>query len=246
MLYYKAWLESRVRFLAAAAVLSLYCVSFVQQSRINFPSAFEPGLLYTKYVWRGIYDGLDVIVFVIVAALLGLGGLEQEREAGSAGFTLALPVSRAQLLWPRIVVAMFEMIALAAIPLVVVPWISASLGREYPVVHALRFAVLFAVTGTLWVSAGALVSVAVSSSHAAMVASVITPAVCAAVFSGTALRAHPALNPFNVMNGARLPFVNPVTALADGALPWTALLSFMLVSAILLAASAFGTSRRDF
>src|SRR5262249_19299677 len=137
MLYYKAWLESRVRFLAAGAVLSLYCLTFVQRARIDFPPVLEPMLPYTAHVWRGIYHGLVAIVFVVMAGLLGLGGLERERESGSCAFTLALPVNRLQLLWPRVVVAMFEMATLTVIPLIVVPWASASIGREYPAIHAI-------------------------------------------------------------------------------------------------------------
>jgi ABC-type transport system involved in multi-copper enzyme maturation permease subunit len=245
MLVYKAWLESRVRFVAAAVVLSLYCLTFVQRARLDFPPVREPSLTYTAHVWRGIYNGFDAVVFVIVAVILGLGGLEREREAGCVGFTLALPVTRTQLLWPRVTVAMLEMAALAAIPLVVVPWASSNIGREYPFIHAARFAMLFATTGTLWVSAGVLVSVATSGSSS-IVASLLVPAICAAVFTGSALRGHPVLSPFNVMNGARLPFLNRVTALADGALPWTVLLSFVVISAVLLGTASSLARRRDF
>jgi ABC-type transport system involved in multi-copper enzyme maturation permease subunit len=245
MLYYKAWLESRVRFLAAGAVLSLYCVTFVQRARLDFPPALEPTLPYTAHVWRGIYNGLDMVVFIIMAALLGLGGLERERELGTDGFTLALPVDRAQLLWPRVAVAMFEMAALAAIPLVVVPWTSATIGRAYPAADAARFAILFATTGTLWVSAGVLVSVAVPGSYASMAASLLALATSAAVFSGT-LRAHPSLSPFNVMNGARLSLLDRSTDLFIAPLPWIALAAFLLVSATLLAGASAISRRRDF
>jgi hypothetical protein len=246
MLYYKAWLESRVRFLAAGAVLSLHCLTFIQRARIDFPPALEPMLPFTAHVWRGIYNGLDMAVFVVMAALLGLGGLERERELGSASFTLALPVDRVQLLWPRVAVAILEMAALAAIPLVVVPWTSASIGRAYPVAQAVRFAVLFAVTGSLWVSAGVLCSVTIGATHANIVAAVLTPAVCAALFAGTALRQHPALNPFNVMNGSRLPFLDRATDLLTAPLPCTTLAAFLLISAVLLAAATATAGRRDF
>jgi ABC-2 type transport system permease protein len=246
MLYYKAWLESRVRFLAAGAILSLYCLTFIQRARLDFPPVLEPTLQYTVHVWRGIYNGLDAAVFVVMSGLLGLGGLERERESGSCAFTLALPVTRLQLLWPRVAVAMFEMAALAAIPLVVVPWASASIGHEYPIVHAARFAVLFAITGALWTAAGVLVSVAVSGAYSSIVASLLAPAICGAAFSSTALRGHPVLSPLNVMNGSHLSFLDTTTALADGSLPWPALASFALVSAGVLVASLYVTSRRDF
>jgi ABC-type transport system involved in multi-copper enzyme maturation permease subunit len=246
VLYYKAWLESRVRFLAAGAVVSLYCFTFVQRARIDFPPALEPMLPYTAHVWRGIYNGLVAVVFVVMAGLLGLGGLERERETRSCAFTLTLPVSRFRLLWPRVVVAMVEMALLTAIPLVVVPWASASIGREYPVIHAIRFAVLFAITGTVWVSAGVLASIALSGAYVSLAASLLAPAICAAVFSGTALSAHPLLSPLNVMNGSRLPFLNRVTALADGPLPWAALFSCAFISAVLLGVASALAYRRDF
>src|SRR5882672_4152461 len=156
MLFYKAWLESRVRFLAGGVVLTAYCTSFVRQARINFPPVLEPTLPYSAYIWRGVYDGLDTLVFVLVAVMLGLGGLERERGAGTAGFTLGLPVTRMQLLWPRIAVAALEVAALAAVPLAVVPWLSAGIGRPYSFAQALPFALLFAVTGTVWASVGFL------------------------------------------------------------------------------------------
>jgi len=246
MLYYKAWLESRMRFLAAATVLSLYCVTFIREARVNFPPVFEPRLPFTAYVWRGIYDGVDTLVFILFAAMLGLGGLERERELGSDGFTLALPVTRSQLLVPRVAVAMIEMIALAAIPVVVVPWASASIGRSYPVEHAVRFALLFAVTGGLWVSAGVLSSVLLTGVYTSLVASVLTPAAFAAVAATSAARRHPAVSPFNVMNGARLPIVNRVTALANGPLPWASLCAFIAISAVLLGAAFAVSRRRDF
>jgi ABC-2 type transport system permease protein len=246
MLYYKAWLESRVRFLAAGALLSLYCLTFVQRARLDFPPILEPMLPYTAHVWRGIYNGLDAVVFVVMSGVLGLGGLERERELGSSAFTLALPVSRLQLLWPRVAVAMLEMAVLTAIPLVVVPWASASIGREYPLVHAVRFATLFAITGTLWVAAGVLASIALSGTYASLAATLLAPAICAAVFSSTALRSRPVLSPLNVMNGSRLPFLNRVTALADGSLPWTALLSFVVASVVLVGIASALACQRDF
>ena len=246
MLYYKAWLESRARFLAGAGVLSAYCLTFIQQARVSFPPVVEPALPYTAYVWRGVYDGPDLPVFVIVAAILGLGGLERERESGSHPFTLALPVTRSQLLWPRIAIAMCELITLAAIPLIVVPLASARIGHSYPVGHAARFALLYAATGALWLSASVLASVAFTGMYTSIVASIMTPGLCAAVFAGTALRHQPSLNPFNVMNGSRLPYLDRATDLIVGAMPWTTLMWLALISSALLGAAAAVAYRRDF
>jgi ABC-2 type transport system permease protein len=246
MLFYKAWLESRVRFLSSAAVLSSYCFSFVRQARFNFPPVLEPSLPYSAYVWRGIYNGLDTLLFVIVAVLLGLGGLERERAAGAAGFTLSLPVTRLQLLVPRAMVAVLETALLAAIPLAVVPWTSVGIGRPYPFEQAAPFAFLFAVTGAVWACLGFLWSVTLSGEHTAAVAGILTPILYAAVCAGTILRRYPALNLFNLMNGSRLPFLDERTAVVTGPLPWTMLGAVVLVGAGLVAAAALVTTRRDF
>jgi hypothetical protein len=132
------------------------------------------------------------------------------------------------------------------IPLIVVPWASASIGREYPVVDAVRFAVLFAITGTLWVSAGVLVSIAVSGTYSSLAASLLAPAICAAVFSSTDLQAHPVFSPLNVMNGSRLPFLDRSTNLLVGPLPWPTLAAFVLVSAGLLAIATAASRQREF
>lgn len=246
MLIYKAWRESRVRFLAAGVVLSAYCISFVRQARYNFPPVLEPALPYSAYVWRGIYNGLDTLVFVLVGVMLGLGGLERERGAGTAGFTLALPVTRLQLLLPRFVVAVLEIVLLAAIPLVVVPGSSAGIGRPYSFAQALPFALLFAVTGTVWVTVGSLWSTGCAGDHTGTIASILTPIVYAGAIGGTDLRHHPALNLFNVMNGSRLPFLDPTTSLITGPLPWMMLGVFLLTCTGLFGVSALITARRDF
>jgi ABC-2 type transport system permease protein len=246
MLFYKAWLETRVRFLASFLVLSAYCVSFVRGARYGFPPIFEPALPYSAYVWRGVYNGMDMLVFVLVAVLLGLGGIERERASGTAGFTLALPVTRLRLLAPRAMVAMLQMVVLALIPLVVVPWMSAAIGRSYSFADALPFALLFAVTGTVWVAVGLFWSAMVPGEHTSTIASVLTPALYAAALAAPALRRHPSLSLFNVMNGSRLDFLDAATSLVVGPLPWPGLGAVVLFAAALACLAAVVTARRDF
>jgi len=245
-LFYKAWLESRVRFLASAGVLAAYCISFVQQARLNFPPVFEPRLPYTVYIWRGVYNGIDTLLFVVVALVLGLGGLQRERAAGTADFTLALPLTRIRLLLPRAAVAMGEVAALAIIPAIVVPWMSSRIGHVYPVADAIRFAALFVATGAVWVSAGIFWSTVTSAELTGAVAAILTPVVYVATVSSTALRRWPAANIFNVMNGAHLPYLDPATSLFTGRFPWGAALVLTLVAAGLVAASAAAATRSDF
>ncbi len=245
-LFYKAWLESRVRFFASAGVLAAYCVSFVHDARNNFPPVLDPALPYTAYVWRGVYDGIDTLLFVVVALMLGLGGLQRERAAATAEFTLALPSTRIRLLLPRAAVALGEVAVLAIIPAIVVPWMSSRIGHAYPVADAVRFAGLFIATGAVWVSAGIFWSTVTTAELTGAVAAILTPAMYAAAVTGTGIRRWPVANIFYVMNGAHLPYVDSATRLFTGGVPWPAMFVLAMVAAALLAASAVALARSDF
>jgi len=125
MLAYKAWCESRVRFLVSAAALAWFCGLFV---------IFRPGvrdaseLSYVEFIAGKIYGGGIRQLFVIFVLVLGLGGLLQERARGSAGFTLSLPVTRTRLLAVRAGVGLAEMAALALMPALILAVLS-------PMVH---------------------------------------------------------------------------------------------------------------
>jgi ABC-2 type transport system permease protein len=246
MLWYKAWLESRVRFLASAIVLALYCVSFVEQARVNFPPIFEPGLPYSAFVWRGIYNGIDSLFFVAMALLLGWGGLQRERASGTVAFTLALPVTRLEVLRSRATVAIVETMALAAIPALTVPWLSERIGHPYSAAQAMRFAALFAAAGAVWSSVGLLWSTLLAGEHGAIVASLATPVLYAVVMRSAWVRQWPAANIFNVMNGARLGWLDARTSLLVARFPWPAVLALAGVAAGLLVTAAAAEARDDF
>src|SRR5687768_5860783 len=121
MLWYKAWRESRARFVLGATVLSLYCISFVRGAQHSFPPIYEPNMPYSVFVWHGIYRGPVVAIFVMLALALGLGGLQRERSAGTAAFTLSLPVSRISLVGGRALMALGQVNVLAIVPAIWVP-----------------------------------------------------------------------------------------------------------------------------
>jgi ABC-2 type transport system permease protein len=101
MLFYKAWCESRIRFLMCAAAVALLCVTLVVRALTQFPVPQNPNILYTAFVWAiafaGPVVGGNAIGFTYMALLLGLGGLQRERAARTAVFTLGLPLTRSRL-----------------------------------------------------------------------------------------------------------------------------------------------------
>src|ERR1700736_2924472 len=92
-------------------------------------------MTYIAYIWKSVYNSLGRDIFVILSIILGSGGLLQERAHGTAGFTLALPVSRRSIVYTRAVIGYLAVLAIAAVPIVVVPVASHYIGQQYPVVQ---------------------------------------------------------------------------------------------------------------
>src|SRR5215470_11300062 len=133
MLWYKAWRESRSRFCLAVAVVTVYCLTVLVRARTAFPPPEAPHLPYSAFVWGEFYAPFKAVAFSFIALVLGLGGLQRERGAGTAPFTLALPVVRGQIVATRALVGLAELIGVALIPVLVVPGLSPMLAHQsYP------------------------------------------------------------------------------------------------------------------
>src|SRR5262245_47465636 len=140
MLWYKAWRESRVRFLLSAAVMIFLCLSLMNRARTGFPPAERPDLPYSAWVWANIYGNLNPTVFVILVMIIGLGGLQRERPVGTAPFTLTLPVTRVRLVFVRAAMGLIQVAVLSLIPVMLVPMLSPLIARQsYPVSQSLQF-----------------------------------------------------------------------------------------------------------
>jgi ABC-2 type transport system permease protein len=246
VLWWKAWRESRARFLSGAVILALYCVSAVTRARLDFPPRYEPSLPYTTFVWRNIYDGPDALMVVIVTLVLGLGGLMRERASGTAPFTLALPVSRSALIISRAGVGLLETIGLAMIPAWIVPTLSSRIGHVYPTDQAWLFAGLFAIVGLVWFAAGFAMSVLLDGEHTATAGCLLLPFVYLGAVNVAGVRRLSPVNVFNVMNGRGLPGFDAATSLLGHPIPWTTLTAVLSAAAALLGIAALVTVRRDY
>ena len=151
MLLRKAWLETRVRFLASAAILAMLGVSTALRARPTIVGweSFHGGerMPYALYVWLSLSHGYLMFYWIICAVLLGLGGLVREEALGTAGFTLSLPVSRPALVVSRALVGAAEAFVLALIPGILVSVLSPLAGYHYPLAQAIGFGVLMACGG---------------------------------------------------------------------------------------------------
>lgn len=173
MLLYKAWLESRARFLLgllAIAGLSGVFVFFNHDARTVVT---DHDVSYAEFIWRSIFKGQLRDIYVILTLLLGLGGLDRERSHGTAGHTLALPVSRWRLIAARGLTGIIETAVLAILPASLVPALSPFIQESYPWRLALQFGALWTVGGILIFAIGFLASVLFAGEYSAAIAAIV-------------------------------------------------------------------------
>ncbi|MBC7791818.1 MAG: ABC transporter permease [Anaerolineae bacterium] len=245
ILSYKAWLETRARFLASAAVLALLGLSTVVRAAptIQGWEAFHGGeqMPYALYVWLSLFHGYLLFLWVISAVILGLGGLVREHELGTSGFTLALPVSRGLLVTTRAAVGIVEVLVLALISGVIVSVLSPLSGYVYPLSQSVRFGLLLGGGGLIFYALGFLLSHLLRGEYAAPA---IGLAFSAAFYVLTKLPGLEILNVFDLMSG-KLYMVHAKYLLGP-VFPFMPLAAWMAVAIALLSTSAALVRRREF
>jgi ABC-2 type transport system permease protein len=247
MLWYKAWRESRVRFLLSAAVLVFLCLGLMQRARTGFPPPERPDLPYSAWVWANIYGNLNPTVFVILVMILGLGGLQRERPIGTAPFTLTLPVTRVRLVFVRAAMGLIQVAVLSLIPVMLVPTLSPWIARQsYPVTQAFQFALLFMIWGAVAFAVGFVWSSVFGGEFTGTALCVITPVVYRILVSNSSrLQDFPAFNYASFMSG--LPYIlSPVKDLIVKPLPWITFAGLAAVTIALITCAAGITHQQDF
>src|SRR5262245_57331118 len=137
MLWHKAWLETRWRFIAGLLTLTIMTgggvYDYLATQRLlpqlaattPVPAAEATGLAaairdaidvqknFRGFTWYQTFRGNLTQMGVLFALLLGCGGMLHETSKRSALFTLSLPVTRSQLLGARVGTALAEWFAIA-------------------------------------------------------------------------------------------------------------------------------------
>jgi ABC-2 type transport system permease protein len=251
MLFYKAWRESRARFVVIALTLAVFCAVMVLfHEQIRASRNIVPGIqdrTYTEHIYRFIYGTAKGMVLVLFLPFLGLGGLLREKARGTASFTLALPVSRLQLVGAHLAVGLLELAALALLPALLVPAMSLLVHQSYPLSQALHFSVLWFVCGAEIFATAFLFSAVLSGEYTAPVACYIVFFIHNLVFGrGRFLHATYRLQLMWVAGEfGRMHWNTSHTQLLSGPLPWLNLLLIALISLCLFAVATRITQHQD-
>jgi ABC-type transport system involved in multi-copper enzyme maturation permease subunit len=229
MLLYKAWRESRTRFLGAVVVLVAFAIAVVSSFSARQPLPFR------EYLDLEFFGGISLMFFVITVIFLGLGGLKRERTHHTAVFTLALPVSRAALISAQVAVGLAELAFLCFVPALLLEPFSALVHQSYPSADALRYGILRLVCGGVIFATSFFLSTILRGEYTAAVASY------AAVGLDGLLSNFSRPYPTNLLRivAARWEWDFHTTGPdLTGPLPWALLSILVLIGIVLLLASA--------
>ena len=254
MLWHKAWVDTRWRFLIGLALLTLLAIGAVfgypQVARkllplVKVPDADGPvarairqsielSRTFRGYVWLNAFSQNFAQLGTLFAVLLGSGGLGAE-TAGTL-FTLSLPVSRRALMATRAASGLAELFALTMIPSLVISLFAPVIGEHFSLLDAIVHGGCFFVATTLFFSLTFWLSTTV--------ADVWRPGLIAcavAVFIGVCEAALDQVAPFGIFHVMRAD-----SYFYNARVPWVGLLVAVALSAMLLCSAVVAIERRDF
>ena len=242
---WKAWRESRARFFCAFVLLSslvAYAVftspGFLTRYNAHLP---DKPLLYTVYVWTGLFHYALEGLWVLAALIVALGGLARENATGVALFSLALPVSRLNLFLVRAAMASVEAIVLGLFSALLIPALSVLVGETYPFPQALGFGLWMSGAGLAILAFGLLIS---EMFEGEFTAPVVGLCMLTLIFLGYRSHTLRGWNVFDVMSATAS--INPQTQLLTNQFHWFDLAACLLFSIVLLFTAGTVVKTRDF
>lgn len=259
MLWRKAWLETRWRFISALVILTVLAggtvYDYLATQRLlprlnattigNAPVAETSGVAaaireaielqknFRGFIWYQSFRQNLTQMGVFFAILLGCGGLLSEAVKGSVLFTLSLPVSRRQLIGVRAGIGLLQCLAIAMLPPLAIVVLAPSIGQHLSLVDALAHGICLFAVGSVFFGLASFLST--------MFADIWRP-----LLIGIGIACLIALLSFAVPQVAIFSVMSGETYFKTGALPWTGLLISAVLSTALLYSAAETLDRRDF
>ncbi len=238
MLWYKAWLETRSRFLISLVGIVVLCSVFVFHA--DRAAIYDVKPDYYSYVLF-VGNSILVVMWLLAVTLTMMGGLLRERATGASTFTLALPVSRTRLMMVRICHGLIQAVALAVLPWMAMFCIGSIFGKTHSISQAAFYLVLLLGGGVLFFAIAVLVSSLISGEYTAPIVSFGAVIVIAVGLSSAGMRRY---NPWAFMTGSE--YLNRQPNLLAGPIPWLQTAIYILLAVLLLAISCRLMQRQEF
>jgi hypothetical protein len=251
MLWRKAWLETRWRFVFGFALLvcmaggAVFGYPIVQRLRPvaasqysgeigrRLQEALEVTRTFRGFVWTQWIRQNSTQMLLLFAALLGTAGVPTTSRGGL--FTLSLPVSRGRLAGTRAVAGLAELAVLAFVPSLLVPILAPAIGESYDAADSLAHGLCLFAAAALFFELAFLLSTAFDDRWRPML---VTLVIAIVIAIAEFLTRSPLLGLFRVMTGEAW--------FRGRGLPWIGILSLGAAAALLHAAAARSFAKRDF
>ena len=254
MLWYKAFLDTRGRFLIGLALLPCAAIFTVLTyprvvallpavTGIDAPGpigqqigeAIELARDYRGYVWSQWFRQTPTSSGALFAALLGTGGLAASATGGTL-FMLSLPASRMRLMAVRAGSGLVQWLVLALVSSLAIPLSSPAVGESYRIATALVHGMCLFAGGAVIYSFALLLSTLFGDLWRPwLIALAIAMPIA---FAEQIVPGSSPVGLFGVMTGEHF--------FRTGELPWTGLAFAIAVSGALLYAAALNFARSDF
>jgi len=236
VLWYKAWIETRSRFLISLVTLTLFSAIFVQHAQ---------GMLRPE--WKSDFNRLLfvnqqflAIMWVLSVVLLGMGGIVREKATGISSLTLSLPVSRRRLVGIGVGVGLLEAAILGLVPWIAVFFVSFFARKPISITQVASYVLLLLGGGLVYFALAVLVSSLASGEYSA-------PALTFGIVLLAAMLFDAWLRQFNVWRLVTGDLsINRSTFLLSDHLPWLGMLCSMSVASLMVVASIIVVQRRQF
>ncbi len=250
MLWYKAWLDTRGRFLIGLALLVLSAAGVVagypQVQRFgavqldpndplyrSLSDALELSHTFRGFVWHEWFRQNALTIGALFAALLGTSHMFSSSRRGLL-FTLSLPASRRRWFVTRAATGLAELFVLMVAPSLVIPLLGAAMGQPYSVGEGLVHALCGFVGVAAFFGLALLLSTIFQDTWRPIVI-VCLAAVCVSFFE------------FLVPDGFGIfRVLSAEDYFRGGSLPWAGLSLFVVAAAALLFAAGRRIERLDF
>ena len=254
MLLYRAWLETRWRFVVGLPLLICTAVVIVLtwpkvQQLLPLAAALDMGgeighrihdavevqRTYRGFIWSEVFSKNLTNMVTLFAVLLGIGSLLSPASR-SASFTLSLPATRNRIVAIRAATGLAELLALAFLPSVTVILVSPSVGESYSLPDALIHGLCLFAAATVFFGLAFLLSSIFTDFWRPLV---ITIAIAMGI--GTV----------EVLAGGRMDYgifhtMSGETWFRSGEFPWLGIIGCLAITGGLLWSAALNTARRDF
>jgi len=238
MLWYKAWMETRSRFLISLIGMVVLCAGFTfHLDRDAIPNVKVDYYYYVLFAGNSML----VVMWLLAVTLMMMGGLLREKAFGASAFTLALPVSRARLIGVRICVGLAQAFALAIIPWITMLSVGSIAGKTHSISQAAYYLILLLGGGMPFFAISVLVSSLITGEYTAPIVSFGVVVATAVGLSGRALRPY---SPWAFMTGRE--YLNEQTNLLAFPIPWLQVAIYLIFAGLLLAISVRVTQREEF